>query len=108
MLRHAALLLVLTPGAAWNDCAFPDVGYFAVDEGIGLSFAYGASAMNGISPATPTGHRAHPFTWGSGPSPTLKPPASYPKAIQSPLHPACRKPVHWRVLQRPLRLGRCH
>ena len=51
------------------------------------------------------GHGAHPFTWGSGPRPTLKPPASYPKAIQSPLHPACRQPVHRRVLQGPLRLG---
>ena len=42
-----SLLLALSTAHAWNDCAFPDVGYYAVDEGLGLSFAYGASAMNG-------------------------------------------------------------
>ena len=69
MLRHVALLLVLPLIAAWNDCAFPDVGYFAVDEGIGLSFAYGASAMNGISPATPTGTERIPSPGVAAPRP---------------------------------------
>jgi predicted NBD/HSP70 family sugar kinase len=45
---YRALLLALATAHAWNDCAFPDaVGYFTVDEGIGISFAYGAGAMNG-------------------------------------------------------------
>jgi len=44
---YRALLLALATAHAWNECAFPDVGYYAVDEGLGLSFAYGASAMNG-------------------------------------------------------------
>ena len=47
MLYRALLLLALATAHAWNECAFPDVGYYAVDEGLGLSFAYGASAMNG-------------------------------------------------------------
>jgi hypothetical protein len=47
---YRALLLALATAHAWNDCAFPDaVGYFTVDEGIGISFAYGAGAMNGKS-----------------------------------------------------------
>jgi len=41
------LLLTLATAHAWNDCAFPDVGYFIADEGIGISFAYGAAAVNG-------------------------------------------------------------
>jgi predicted NBD/HSP70 family sugar kinase len=44
---YRGLLLALATAHAWNDCAFPDVGYFTVDEGIGISFAYGAGAMNG-------------------------------------------------------------
>jgi hypothetical protein len=44
---NRALLLALATAHAWNECAFPDVGYYAVDEGLGLSFAYGAAAMNG-------------------------------------------------------------
>ena len=44
---YRALLLALATARAWNQCAFPDVGYFTVDEGIGISFAYGAGAMNG-------------------------------------------------------------
>ena len=69
MLRHAALLLSCLSCAAWNDCAFLDVGYFAVDEGLGLSFAYGASAMNGISPATPTGIERIPSPGVAAPAP---------------------------------------
>ena len=44
---YRGLLLALATTHAWNDCAFPDVGYFTVDEGIGISFAYGAAGMNG-------------------------------------------------------------
>ena len=44
---YRGLLLALATAHAWNDCAFPDVGYFTVDEGIGISFAYGAAGMNG-------------------------------------------------------------
>ena len=47
MMLYRALLLALATAHAWNECAFPDVGYYAVDEGLGLSFAYGAAAMNG-------------------------------------------------------------
>ena len=72
MLRHVALLLVLAAAHAWNDCAFPDVGYFAVDEGIGLSFAYGASAMNGVSPATPTGTERIPSPGVGAPQPHIE------------------------------------
>eukprot|EP00964_Phaeocystis_antarctica_P044543 scaffold25594_cov60-Phaeocystis_antarctica.AAC.2 len=44
---YRALVLALATAHAWNDCAFPDVGYYAVDETLGLSFTYGLSAMNG-------------------------------------------------------------
>lgn len=44
---YLALLLALSSAHAWNDCAFPEMGYYAVDEGLGLSFAYGADGMNG-------------------------------------------------------------
>ena len=43
---YRALLLTLATARGWNDCSFPDVDYFAVDEGIGISFAYAAAAMN--------------------------------------------------------------
>ena len=44
---YLALLLALSGAHAWNDCDFPEIGYYAVDESIGLSFAYGADGMNG-------------------------------------------------------------
>jgi len=44
---YRALLLALSGAHAWNDCDFPEIGYYAVDESIGLSFAYGADGMNG-------------------------------------------------------------
>ena len=44
---YRGLVLALAATHAWNDCAFPDVGYFTVDEGIGMSFALGAAGMNG-------------------------------------------------------------
>ena len=47
MLYRALVLALATSTHAWNDCAFPDVGYYAVDEALGLSFTYGLSAMNG-------------------------------------------------------------
>jgi len=33
--------------AAWSDCSFPDVGYFAMDEAPGVSYSYAIAAMNG-------------------------------------------------------------
>ena len=47
MLYRALLLLALANAHAWDECAFPDVDYFVTDEGIGVSFAYGAAAMDG-------------------------------------------------------------
>merc|ERR1719149_371139 len=44
---NRALLLALATAHAWNDCAFPDVGYFALDEGVGISHNYASAAMNG-------------------------------------------------------------
>ena len=41
------LLLALATAHAWNDCAFPEVGYFAAEEGIGYSSGYAGAAMNG-------------------------------------------------------------
>ena len=66
MLYRALLLLALATAHAWNECAFPDVGYYAVDEGLGLSFAYGAAGMNGELPQ-PRGAGRLPSQ--SGPSP---------------------------------------
>ncbi|KAL1523573.1 hypothetical protein AB1Y20_018509 [Prymnesium parvum] len=41
-------LSILAAGTlAWQDCVFPDVGYFALDESVGISFAYSVAAMNG-------------------------------------------------------------
>jgi hypothetical protein len=45
--KSMAIALIATSAQAWNDCAFPDVDYFVVDEGIGISFGYGATGMNG-------------------------------------------------------------
>jgi hypothetical protein len=47
MLYRGLLLALCATVHAWNECAFPDIGYFTVDEGLGLSFAYGAAPMNG-------------------------------------------------------------
>ena len=47
MLYRALLLLALATAHAWNDCAFPDVGYFVAEEGIGYSSGYAGAAMNG-------------------------------------------------------------
>jgi hypothetical protein len=41
------LLLLLPAALAWNDCSFPEVGWFALDEGAGISYAYALGAMNG-------------------------------------------------------------
>ena len=71
---YRALLLALATAHAWNECAFPDVGYYAVDEGLGLSFAYGAAGMDGELPQ-PLGPGHLPSQ--SGPSPS-KPPAVSP------------------------------
>jgi len=42
-----ALLITLAGVHAWNDCEFPEVGYFAAEEGIGYSSGYAGAAMNG-------------------------------------------------------------
>jgi hypothetical protein len=47
MTRTRVLLLTFATAHGWNDCAFPEVGYFGIDEGIGTSFSYSAAAMNG-------------------------------------------------------------
>ena len=47
MIYRALLLLALATAHAWNDCAFPDVGYFVAEEGIGYSSGYAGAAMNG-------------------------------------------------------------
>jgi len=44
---YRALLLALATVRGWNDCTFPDVGYFVLDESVGLSYAYANAAMNG-------------------------------------------------------------
>ena len=44
---YRALLLTLATARGWNDCEFPDVDYFAIDEGVGLSYTYANAAMNG-------------------------------------------------------------
>lgn len=42
------MLSLLIPGlSGWNDCEFPDVGYFALDHGVGKSYTYALAAMNG-------------------------------------------------------------
>ena len=47
MKLYRVFLLALATAHAWNECAFPDVGYYAADEGLGLSFAYGAAVVKG-------------------------------------------------------------
>jgi|TARA_B110001469_G_C9505118_1_gene252025 hypothetical protein len=41
------LLLSMPSVLGWNDCSFPEVGYFALDEGVGISYSYALAAMNG-------------------------------------------------------------
>merc|ERR1719428_1310137 len=43
----ACLVLSLGLASAWNKCAFPEVGWFALDEGVGISYTYALAAMNG-------------------------------------------------------------
>jgi len=45
--RVACLVLCLRAASAWNDCAFPHVDWVALDEGVGISYAYAVAAMNG-------------------------------------------------------------
>ena len=43
-----ALTAVLVPAiSAWNECQFPKVDFFAIDEGVGISYTYALAAMNG-------------------------------------------------------------
>ena len=44
---YRGLLLALATARAWNDCDFPEVGFFTLDEGVGHSYTYSAAAMNG-------------------------------------------------------------
>jgi len=43
----ACLMLCLSAASAWNKCAFPQVDYCALDEGVGISYSYALAAMNG-------------------------------------------------------------
>jgi hypothetical protein len=43
----ACLVLCLSAASAWNKCAFPEVDWFALDEGAGISYSYALAAMNG-------------------------------------------------------------
>eukprot|EP00931_Biecheleriopsis_adriatica_P018954 TRINITY_DN13071_c0_g1_i1.p1 TRINITY_DN13071_c0_g1~~TRINITY_DN13071_c0_g1_i1.p1 ORF type:complete len:779 (-),score=116.57 TRINITY_DN13071_c0_g1_i1:73-2409(-) len=43
----ACLMLCLSVASAWTDCAFPQVDWFALDEGVGISYTYALAAMNG-------------------------------------------------------------
>jgi hypothetical protein len=47
MMRSVALLLSASPALGWKDCSFPHVDFMALDEGIGISYAYAVAAMNG-------------------------------------------------------------
>lgn len=40
-------LLLLSPARAWDDCEFPEVGWFSLDEGVGISYTYALAAING-------------------------------------------------------------
>jgi hypothetical protein len=46
MLR-AVLLALATSASAWEDCLFPRAAWFALDESVGISYAYAIAAMNG-------------------------------------------------------------
>jgi hypothetical protein len=41
------LAIICAQVGAWNDCEFPAVDYFAIDEGVGISYTYALAAMNG-------------------------------------------------------------
>jgi len=43
----ACFVLCLSVASAWNDCAFPEVDWFALDESAGISYTYALAAMNG-------------------------------------------------------------
>jgi hypothetical protein len=43
----AAVLLLLPATWAWDQCYFPDVGFFAIDEGLGISYTYALAAQPG-------------------------------------------------------------
>jgi hypothetical protein len=45
--RFLAGVLGVQVTLAWNDCEFPAVDYFAIDEGVGVSYTYALAAMNG-------------------------------------------------------------
>jgi len=43
----ACLMLCLSAASAWNNCFFPQVDWFALDESVGKSYVYAVAAMNG-------------------------------------------------------------
>jgi hypothetical protein len=47
MVSRTLTALIAAVVTAWNDCAFPEVGYFAMDELPGISYTYALAAMNG-------------------------------------------------------------
>ena len=89
MLCRALLLLALATAHAWNECAFPDVGYYAVDEGLGLSFAYGAAGMDGELPQ-PRGPGRLPSQSGPSPFETAVSPLYHQLFPLKAAQPACR------------------
>ena len=54
MLYRSLALAVATVATVrgWNDCSFPDVGYFVLDEGVGHSYAYAQSPCRLVHSAT--------------------------------------------------------
>jgi len=47
LLPKWALPFLAVAAVAWNDCSFPQVDWFALDEGAGISYSYALAAMNG-------------------------------------------------------------
>jgi hypothetical protein len=106
MLYRALVLALATSTHAWNDCAFPDVGYYVVDEG---------------EPPPPL-HLHHPptTTTAISNSPPPQPPTTSTTTTPPPPHRRHRhllrvrrggderKFVHRRLHERPLCPGRSH
>ena len=44
-----SVLVLAVHVAAWDECHFPAVDFFAHDEGVGISYTYALAAMNGRS-----------------------------------------------------------
>ena len=55
---YRALLLALATVRGWNDCTFPDVDYFVLDEGVGYSYADANALCRYIEPVPRPASRA--------------------------------------------------